>query len=226
MIILENIKKILDPRDLGKVQHSLSTIIFSALCGVLAGCENWNEIRDYCKIKKDWLSRYVSFKNGVPSSDTFRRVFSLLDPDNIENLLRTHAADIVDNNKNDNDQIAVDGKSLRGSKRLNSKCLHSVSAWCHENGLIIGEEQVDSKSNEITAIPILLDSLNIKNNTITIDAAGCQKNIVSQIISKKGNYVLGLKRNHPKLYDAVKQLVKATGAGQLHEGSDAEIIIS
>ena len=107
MSILENIKKILDPRDLGKVQHSLSTIIFTALCGVLAGCENWNEIRDYCKIKKDWLSRYVSFKNGVPSSDTFRRVFSLLDPNNIENLLRTHAAEIVDNNKNDNNQIAV-----------------------------------------------------------------------------------------------------------------------
>ena len=223
MIILENIKKILDPRDLGKVQHSLSTIIFSALCGVLAGCENWNEIRDYCKIKKDWLSRYVSFKNGVPSSDTFRRVFSLLDPDNIENLLRTHASEIVDNNKNDNGQIAVDGKSLRGSKRLNSKCLHSVSAWCHENGLIIGEEQVDSKSNEITAIPLLLDSLNIKNNTITIDAAGCQKNIVSQIISKKGNYVLGLKRNHPRLYDAVKQLVKATGESdknRLKDGFD------
>ena len=211
MSILENIRKILDPRDLCKVQHSLSTIIFWSLCGVLGGCDNWNEIRDYCKVKKDWLSQHVSFKNGVPSSDTFRRVFSLLDPDNIENLLRTHAAEIVDNNKNDNDQIAVDGKSLRGSKRLNSKCLHSVSAWCHENGLIMVEEQVDSKSNEITAIPLLLDSLNIKNTTITIDGAGCQKNIVSQIINKKGNYVLGLKRNHPKLYDAVKQGVKAKG---------------
>lgn len=90
MIILENIKKILDPRDLGKVQHSLSTIIFSALCGVLAGCENWNEIRDYCKIKKDWLSRYVSFKNGVPSSDTFRRVFSLLLTHQLNTRLKQH----------------------------------------------------------------------------------------------------------------------------------------
>ena len=125
----------------------------------------------------------------------------LIDPDNIENLLRTHAAEIV-GAQNPSDQIAIDGKALRGSKTLNSKCLHSVSAWCHENGLIIGEEQVESKSNEITAIPLLLESLNLKNNTVTIDAAGCQKSIVAQIIKQKGDYVLGLKRNHPKLYAA------------------------
>lgn len=210
MKILTSIEEIIDPRMIGKVQHNLSTIIFVALCGILSGCEDWKDISDYCRIKKDWLSQYICLKNGVPSSDTFRRVFTLLAPDNIENLLRTHAAEIV-GNKNPSDQIAVDGKALRGSKTLNSQCLYSVSAWCHENGLVLGEEQVESKSNEITAIPLLLESLNIKNNTITIDAAGCQKNIVTQIIEQKGNYVLGLKRNHSKLYKAVEELILQEG---------------
>jgi predicted transposase YbfD/YdcC len=134
--------------------------------------------------------------------------------------LRTHAAEIV-GNKNPSDQIAVDGKALRGSKTLNSQCLYSVSAWCHENGLVLGEEQVESKSNEITAIPLLLESLNIKNNTITIDAAGCQKNIVTQIIEQKGNYVLGLKRNHAKLYKAVEELILQEGESDSNRLYDA-----
>jgi len=220
MQILKRIEEISDPRMIGKVQHNLSAIIFVSLCGVLSGCEDWNDIRDYCKVKKDWLSQYVCLKNGVPSSDTFRRVFTLLDPDNIENLLRTHAAEIV-GAQNPSDQIAIDGKALRGSKTLNSKCLHSVSAWCHENGLIIGEEQVESKSNEITAIPLLLESLNLKNNTVTIDAAGCQKNIVAQIIEQKGDYVLGLKLNHPKLYAAVEKHILSEGESDANRLYDA-----
>jgi len=143
-----------------------------------------------------------------------------LNPDNIENLLRTHAAEIV-GNKSPSDQIAIDGKALRGSKNLSSQCLYSVSAWCHENGLVLGEAQVESKSNEITAIPLLLESLNIKNNTITIDAAGCQKNIVAQIVKQKGNYVLGLKRNHLKLYKAVEELIIQEGESDSNRLYDA-----
>ena len=105
------------------------TIIFVALCYILSGCEDWDDIHDYCRVKKDWLLRYVYSKNGIPLSDTFRRVFTLLDPDQVEHLLRTHAAEIVADNKL-SDQIAVDGKALRGSKTLNSRCLYSVSAWC------------------------------------------------------------------------------------------------
>ena len=113
---------------------------------------DWCDIEDYCKSKKDWLTRFVSFENGIPSSDTFRRIFILLDPDHVENLLRTHAAEIVKHHKT-SDQVAIDGKALRGSKQLNVQCLYSVSAWCHENGLVLAEKQTDSKSNEITAIP-------------------------------------------------------------------------
>jgi predicted transposase YbfD/YdcC len=220
MKILEMIDDISDPRMEGKVQHKLSTIIFVALCGVLCGCESWGDIRDYCRVKRDWLSQYVSLANGVPSSDTFRRVFTLLDPDNVEYLLRTHASEIVGNGKA-SDQIAVDGKALRGSKKLDLQCLHSVSAWCRENGVVLGERQTDSKSNEITAIPLLLESLDLKGNTVTIDAAGCQKSIAKLIVDKKGDYVLGLKLNHPKLYEAVQDHIKKEGENNENRLFDA-----
>lgn len=210
MKILEMIEDISDPRMEGKVQHKLSTIIFVALCGILSGCESWSDIRDYCGIKKDWLSQYVSLVNGIPSSDTFRRVFTLFNPDCVEYILRTHAAEIVES-KMASDQIAIDGKALCGSKKLNLQCLHSVSAWCHENGLVLGERQTDSKSNEITAIPLLLESLSLKGSTVTIDAAGCQKDIAKLVVKKKGDYVLGLKLNHPKLYKAMEGHIKQEG---------------
>ena len=163
MQILKMISDIPDMRMPALVQHNLSSIIFVALCGILCGCEDWSDLQEYCRVKKDWLSRYVSLENGIPSSDTFRRVFTSLDPDNVETLLRTHASEIVANNKA-SDQIAIDGKALRGSKRLDTGCLTSVSAWCHENELVLAEKQTDSKSNEITAIPLLLESMALKKN--------------------------------------------------------------
>jgi len=199
----------------GKVQHNLSAIIFGTLCGILSGCESWNDIRDYCSTKQSWLSRFVSFPNGIPSGDTFRRVFTLLNPDSIESLLRTHASELVANSV-PSDQIALDGKALCGSKKLNLQCLYSISAWCHENGLVLGERQTETKSNEITAIPLLLESLELKGNTVTIDAAGCQKSIVELIIEKKADYVLGLKRNHPKLYKAIEDYIKSNGHDNKH----------
>lgn len=219
MKILELIEAIPDPRMLGKVRHNLSTVIFTALCGVLSGCDDWADISHYCESKKDWLSQYVSFENGIPSGDTFRRVFTLLNPDHVEYLLRTHAAEIVKSG-NPSDQIAIDGKALRGSKRLDMQCLYSVSAWCHENGLVLGEQQTEAKSNEITAIPMLLDLLNLKNNTVTIDAAGCQQTIAKMIVEKKGNYVLGLKKNQKKLYQAAEAHIKLIGESEKNRLSD------
>jgi len=210
MKVLTMISEISDPRMKGKVHHPLSTIIFVALCGILCGCDSWDDIRDYCAVKKDWLSRYVNLTNGIPSSDTFRRVFTLLNPDSVEYILRTHAAELVGKGKA-TDQIAVDGKALCGSGKIDLKCLYSVSAWCHENGLVLAEKQTDSKSNEITAIPLLLNSLELKGNTVTIDAAGCQKSIANLIIEQKGDYVLGLKRNHPKLYKSIDDLIIKAG---------------
>lgn len=192
MKILDLIEGIPDPRKLGKVKYSLSTIIFGTVCAILSGAESWRDIHDYCTVKLNWLSQYVDFENRVPSEWTFRRVFTLINSDFLEQLLRVHAAEIVSKNQK-SDQVVIDGKPLRGSQRQETKSLHSVSAWCHKNGLVLGEEQVQDNSNEITAIPLLIKSLALKGTTITIDAAGCQRSIVQLIRSKKGHYVLGLK---------------------------------
>lgn len=199
----------------------MKSILFAALCGVLSGCESWFDIADYCEAKRDCLSKYVSFSNGIPSGWTFRRVFTLLDPSQMEHLLRSHAEQIISNNDTATNQIAVDGKSIRGSDNKDFSCLHSDSAWCHENGLVLGESEVPSKSNEITAIPIILNSLIFKDKTVSIDAAGCQKSIASPIEEKKGDYVLGLKNNHPKLLQAAMALKKDKGENAIYRLLDA-----
>ena len=210
MKILDLINDMPDPRMTGKVRHYFSTIIFTALCGILSGCESWIDIQHYCAAKKGWLSQYVDFAGDTPSSYTFRRVFTLLNPTYAEYLLRSHAAEIVKSGSVSN-QIAIDGKALRGSKRQDLQCLHSVSAWCHENGLVLGEQQTEAKSNEITAIPLLLDLLDLKNKTVSIDAAGCQKPLATLIHEKKGHYVLGLKKNQKKLLHAVEKHIQNIG---------------
>jgi predicted transposase YbfD/YdcC len=210
MNILDLINQIPDPRMVGKVIHNLGSIIFVTLCGVLSNCETWSDISDYCEIKKDWLSQYVNLSNGIPSEWTFRRVFTLLDPNCLEALLRNYAAYVVNKNK-PSDQIAVDGKSLCSSKTNSLECLKSVSLWCHENGLVIAEKQVADKSHETKTIPLLLQSMNIKDATVTIDAAGCHKNIAQIIRDKKGHYLLALKGNNPKLYHAVKNHIQNLG---------------
>lgn len=220
MNILDLINNLPDPRMEGKVKHNLSSIIFVTLCGVLSGCESWDDIRSYCKTKIEWLSKYVNLDNGVPSEWTFRRVFTLLDPNFLENVLRAHAESIVSEGHTKR-QIAVDGKALRGSSRQDMRCLHSVTAWCHENGLVLGETVVDEKSNEITAIPFLLKALDLKGNTVSIDAAGCQKSIADLVKEKKGDYVFGLKRNHPKFYKAIEEHIETLGYGEAYRLHDA-----
>ena len=220
MAILELLKNIPDPRMEGKVKHNLGSILFVGLCGVLSGCESWSDIEDYCETKFVWLASYVNLTNGVPSEWTFRRVFTLLDPVYMEKLLSDHAASVVES-RGKSDQIAIDGKALRGSKRLDLKCLHSISAWCQENSLVLAENQLEDKSNEITAIPLLLEALDLKGKTVTIDAAGCQKNIARQIKEKKGNYVFGLKKNHPTLYEAASALKAREGENDQNRLYDA-----
>jgi len=141
----------------------------------------------------------------------------------MESLLRQFAALVLKKSEIKSDQIAIDGKALCGSKRKDLTCLQSVTAWCHENGLVLAEIQTEVKSNEITAIPLLINSLEIKNTTVTIDAAGCQKNIVKLITDKKGDYVLGLKGNQPTLFQAAKNLKEVVGEhdyNRLHDKFD------
>jgi predicted transposase YbfD/YdcC len=210
MDILSLLESIEDPREDGRVKYDLSMLIFSTFCAVLCGVETWSDIPLFCASKIGFLSKYVNFSNGIPSEWTFRRVFTLLDPSVLEWFLREHASNLI-NGGVAKEQIAIDGKALRSSGRHNLSSLHMVSAFCHERGLILAETNVSDKSNEITAIPLLLEVLNIKDNTVTIDAAGCQKNIADLIINKKGNYVLALKKNHPKFYEKVSNHCQSNG---------------
>lgn len=211
MKIIELIAEIEDPRVEGKITYSFGMIIFVTLCGILSGCESWSDIEDYCETKERWLSGYVDLSNGIPSASTFRRIFTLLDSACIEQLLRAHAASVIEGKGTETDQIAIDGKTLCNSKRQGLQCLHSISAWCHNNGLVLAEAQVAGKSNEITAIPVLLESLDLKDNTVSIDAIGCQRTNTRIIRDKGGDYVLGLKKNHPKLYKAVQSHIIIEG---------------
>jgi len=223
MLILDLIHEIDDPRLRGKVHHPLETILFITLCAVLSGSDTWSDIELYGRGKKDWFSKYINLDNGIPSEWTFRRFFTLLPADVMESLLRQFAALVLKKSEIKSDQIAIDGKALCGSKRKDLTCLQSVTAWCHENGLVLAEIQTEVKSNEITAIPLLINSLEIKNTTVTIDAAGCQKNIVKLITDKKGDYVLGLKGNQPTLFQAAKNLKEVVGEhdyNRLHDKFD------
>jgi predicted transposase YbfD/YdcC len=199
MTLIDCFSFIPDPRQDYKVKYSLTTLLFTTLCAVLCGCQSWLDISDFCDAKQAWLSKYVDLKSGIPSCWTFRRLFILLDPALIEKLL-LEITQLLLNNK-PSDQIAIDGKQLRGSRRHNAKCLQSISAWCHDNGLVLAQTAVPEGSHESKAIPLLLEHLNLKETTISIDAAGCQPSLAQKIIEKKGNYMLALKKNQPKLYE-------------------------
>lgn len=217
MDLLEAISCLPDPREDYKIKYPLPSLLFTTLCGVLCGCQSWLDVSDFCEAKKEWLSKYVDLSMGIPSFWTFRRLFILLDPVVVEKLLMSISSQLLAQSKSD--QIAIDGKTHRGSKRHNRRPLQTVSAWCHESGLVLGEVAVDACSHETKTIPLLLDSLNLKDTTISIDAAGCNSSIASSIIAKGGNYVLALKGNQPKLHAAIKSHmeVEAKESGNLKE---------
>ncbi len=219
MDIIKFIEAVEDPRDSWKIQHNLSSILFTTLCAVLSGAQTWDDVVLFGRAREFWLSRHISFDNGMPSAWTFRRIFTLLRPECLEILLRTHADQIMGNDHAQH--IAIDGKALRSSRRKNLHCLHSLSAWCHEKGLVLAEKDVSSKSNETAAIPLLLNVLELKGTTVSIDAAGCQKAIAAQIRDQKGDYVLALKKNHPKLYQTIEKLREDQGASCENRLQDA-----
>lgn len=169
----------------------------------MSGCDDWNEIDEWGKTNVDWLGTFLELPNGILSHDTINRVFSLIDPKEFQLNFIERANSIATNS--DGRIIAIDGKRLCNSGTDGKKNLvHMVSAWSSENGLVLGQIKTEEKSNEITAIPCLLELINMEGAVITIDAMGCQKAIASKIIEKKGDYVLALKENQPGLNKVVK----------------------
>jgi predicted transposase YbfD/YdcC len=207
-----------DPRIDRTKRHALVDILVIALCAVIAGADTWEEVEQFGRAKRDWLARFLALPHGIPSHDTFYRVFVALDPHAFGDCFgRWVAAACAATGLK---HIAVDGKAVRGTpKATASGCLHLVSAWATANSLTLGQEAVAANSNEITAIPELLKALDLAGALVTIDAAGCQTEIAAQIRSQGGHYLLAVKDNQPALHVAVRGLFEAE-LGRDYRGCD------
>jgi predicted transposase YbfD/YdcC len=208
--LVEEFSALDDPRCGGKVEHRLIDILVIAICAVIAGAESWEDIALYGRSKIEWLGTFLALTNGIPAHDTFRRLFMLIDTERFETCFEAWARSfgaILDR-----EVVAIDGKTIRGSfdRGREQGPLHVISAWACDRGLVLGQRQVGDKSNEITAIPALLDVLDIKGGIITLDAMGCQRTIAAKIIEKEADYLVTLKANQGKKFAAVQELCAAT----------------
>src|SRR6266581_9788535 len=193
-----------DPRVERTKRHKLLDIIIIAICGMICGAEGWVEIEEFGKEKEAWLKTILELPNGIPSHDTFGRVFARLDPVKFEECFFQWVQSL---NETIAGVIAIDGKTLRRTHdgANGKKALHMVSAWAAENRLVLAQVAVEEKSNEITAIPLLLRQLSLSGCIVTIDAMGMQKKITKHIVDDDGDYVLALKNNHARLRKHVEQ---------------------
>ena len=191
-----------DPRIERTRVHDLFELVVVALCGTIAGADTWADIERFGLHRLTWLQTFLRLESGIPSHDTFSRVFARLDPAELINAVTRWLEEV---GRDIGRHIAIDGKTLRGSfdTAAGRQPLHLVSAWATEARLTLGQIAIDSKSNEITAIPLLLELLDLKGKTVTIDAMGCQKEIAAKIVEGGGDYVLALKGNHVHLHQAV-----------------------
>jgi len=210
--LLNYVQDIPDPRVSRTQKHLLTDILVIAILAVvatrslreIAGAQGWEDMENYGISKQAWLSEFWELPNGIPSDDTFRRVFERIKPEALEQVLSQWLQHLMGSLAGE--IVPIDGKNLKGSYDRNQgiKALHLVTAWASEQRLVLGQVKVEDKSNEITAIPALLELLDISGAIITIDAMGTQTEIVRQIRQKKADYVLALKANHPTLHSQVK----------------------
>ena len=193
-----------DPRMDRTKRHSLPSMMFIAISGIICGADDWVSVARFGRTKLPWLETFLDLPNGIPSHDTFSRVFSLLDPDAFAEGFARWVEGFA--NLTEGKVVAVDGKTLRRSfDRASDKgAIHMVSAWASDNDLVLAQLKTDEKSNEITAIPNLLDMLSLQGAVVTIDSMGCQKKIANKVVEKKADYVLALKDNQPKLNASVQ----------------------
>jgi len=190
-----------DPRVTGRCDHKLIDIIIVAICAVLSGAETWDEVELFGEEREGWLKQFLELPNGIPSHDTFRRVFSLLDARVFQERFIGWVEQTFQVKREQ--VIAIDGKSVRGSQGQGKGCLHLVSAWATAEGVALGQRKVEAGENEIVAIPDLLADLYLKGSIVTLDAIGCQTEIAAHIIAQRADYVLALKTNQPKLHQDV-----------------------
>jgi predicted transposase YbfD/YdcC len=204
--ISEHFADLEDPRiDRAKL-HPLINILTIALCGAICGADSWVDIELFGESKQDWFASFLDMTNGVPSHDTFGRVFSLLDAEQFRGCFINWVQAICE--VLEDQVVAIDGKTLRRShdRTVGKKAIHMVSAWAAENQVVLGQVKTDDKSNEITAIPDLLELLDVSGCIVTIDAIGSQKKIAQQIIAQGADYILPLKGNQERVYQDAQTL--------------------
>jgi predicted transposase YbfD/YdcC len=211
--------KLKDPRLKRRRKHLLLDVIAIALCGVISGCNDWQQVVTFARSRHGWLKKFLCLSEGIPSHDTFERVFDRLDPQAFQACFRAWMQAL--HKELGLSQIAIDGKTLRGSAAGALKGLHLVSAWATANCLSLGQVAVDEKSNEIPAIPKLLELLDVNGALVTIDAMGCQKEIAAKIVERGGDYLLTVKDNQPTLLaeiqDRFEKALEGDFAGVQHD---------
>lgn len=201
-----------DPRAAHSIEHKLIDILIITICGTICGADDWEAITEYGKTKIEWLKTFLELPNGIPSPDTFIRLFARLKPEELQKCFISWMEAV--HQVTDGELINVDGKTLRGSKEAgNSRSLiHMVSVWSASQHLVLGQKKVDEKSNEITAIPALLELLKLRGCLVSIDAMGCQTEIAKVIVEQGADYVLALKGNQGNLHEDVAQLFTSAKA--------------
>jgi predicted transposase YbfD/YdcC len=215
---LDHFSNVDEPRIERTKIHGLADILFICVAGTIAGCDGPTDIASFAKTQLAWCRKFVELNNGVPSHDTIGRVISLIKPQQFQKAFLDWVAALATDDKSKGPRfVPIDGKTLRGSggAKHRDNPLHVVSAWAMYQGMTLGQVAVDSKSNETTAIPKLLEMLELKGAIVSIDAMGCQKEIAKQIVDAGGDYVLAVKNNQPKLSEAVSQFFL-----QRHEQED------
>ena len=193
-----------DPRILLKTSHKLIDIIVIAICAVICGADTWTQIEEFGKVRREWLKDFLQLPNGIPSHDTFGRVFSIISAKLFHSCFQRWIQEVFEITAGQ--VIPIDGKTARRShnKRASKPAIHMVHAWAAANGILLGQLKTEEKSNEITAIPELLKILEIKGCIVTIDAMGCQREIAEKIIDKEADYILAVKGNQEKLEESIQ----------------------
>ena len=213
--LVERLQTIADPRrQCENLKHPLVDVIMLGFCGVLAGCDDFVEMATWGKINEEFFRTFLELPHGIPSHDTFTRVFALLQPATLQEVLLPW---LLERRGLPGEWIHLDGKTLRGTrcKSQKLKALHVVSAWAGQTGLTLGQVAVDTKSNEITAMPEFLKLLDLQDKMVTIDAMGCQKEIAQTIVDRGGDYILAVKDNQPTVHAELQAAFAQAPAPQL-----------
>ena len=203
--IVEHFSRLEDPRRYNK-RHLLMDIVVIAICAVICGADDWVAVEEFGKAKQDWFEEFLELPHGIPSHDTFRRVFAVLDAEQFRNCFISWISAVYE--VTEGQVVPIDGKQLRRShdKAIGKNAIHMVSAWASRNHLVLGQVKVNEKSNEITAIPKLLDMLELSGCIVTIDAMGCQKAITEKVKDKEADYTIAVKANQKGLLEDTTKL--------------------